>query len=136
MPARKRERIEPTDDWAQLQLRLDWPEQTRYELIRPVVVFGHAPADRAKLTGRSTSTIYRQAARFDQLGMESLFEAEERPESKRLLPPNIRRAIVQLKAEYPAFRPNELATICSVRFNRRPSPHTIKKILAETPRPP
>ena len=67
--------------------------------------------------------------------MESFFEVEERPESKRLLPPNIRRVIVQLSAEYPAFRPNELATICYVRFNRRPSPHTIKKILAEAPRP-
>jgi transposase len=135
MPARKREPIEPTDDWAQLQLRLDWPEQTRYELIRPVVVFGQAPAERAKLTGRATSTIYRQTARFDQLGMASLFEAEERPESKRLLPPNIRRAIVQLKAEYPVFRPNELATICYVRFNRRPSSHTIQQLLAEEPTP-
>ena len=28
MPARKRERVEPTDDWSQLQLRLDWPEHT------------------------------------------------------------------------------------------------------------
>jgi hypothetical protein len=83
MPARKRERIEPTEDWSQLQLHLDWPERTRYELIRPVVVLGQAPAERAKLTGRSTSTIYRQTARFDQLGMASLFEAEERPESKR-----------------------------------------------------
>src|SRR5215213_1842019 len=68
MPARKRERIEPTDDWAQLQLRLDWPEHTRYELIRPVVVFGHAPADRAKLTGRSTSTIYLAGLRPVDLG--------------------------------------------------------------------
>jgi transposase len=135
MPARKRERIEPTEDWSQLQLRLDWPEQTRYELIRPVVVFGQAPAERAKLTGRSTSTIYRQTARFDQLGMASLFDAEERPESQRLLPPNIRRAIVQLKAEYPAFRPNELATICYVRFNRHPSSRTIQRLLAEEPTP-
>jgi putative transposase len=135
MPARKRERIEPTDDWSQLQLRLDWPEQAGYELIRPVVVFGHSPIDRAEQTGSSSRSIYRKVARFDQLGMESFFEVEERPESKRLLPPNIRRVIVQLSAEYPAFRPNELATICYVRFNRRPSPHTIKKILAEAPRP-
>src|SRR5215212_5717926 len=109
MPARKRERIEPTDDWSQLQLRLDWPEQAGYELIRPVVVFGHSPVDRAEQTSTSSRSIYRKVARFDQLGMESLFEVEERPESKRLLPPNIRRVIVQLSAEYPAFRPNELA---------------------------
>jgi transposase InsO family protein len=47
----------------------------------------------------------------------------------------LRQAIVQLKAEYPAFRPNELATICEVRFEHRPSPHTIKKILATGPPP-
>jgi len=28
------------DDWEQLQFRLDETEQTRYELIRSVVVFG------------------------------------------------------------------------------------------------
>jgi hypothetical protein len=51
MSARKRERIEPTGDWSQLQLPVDWPQQTRHELSRPVVVFGQAPAERAKLTG-------------------------------------------------------------------------------------
>ena len=33
------------------------------------------------------------------------------------------------------FRPNEMATICEVRFKRRPSSHTIKKILATEPAP-
>ena len=36
MTSRKRALLEPTDDWEQLQFQLDWPEQTRYELIRPV----------------------------------------------------------------------------------------------------
>ena len=63
--------------------------------------------------------------------MQSRFEVEEAADSKRRLPQPIRRAIVQLKAEYPPFRPNELATICYIRFNRRPSSHTVKKILAE-----
>jgi transposase InsO family protein len=135
MPARKRERVEPTDDWAQLQLHLDWPEQTHYELIRPVVVFGHRPLDRAEQTGVSPRSIYRKVARFDQLGLAGLFEPDPNAESKRQLPPNIRRALVQLKAEYPPFRPNELATICYVRFNRRPSSHTIQKVLAEAEPP-
>src|SRR5215210_495461 len=43
MASRKRALFEPTDDWQQLQLQLDWPEQHRYELIRPVVVFGAPP---------------------------------------------------------------------------------------------
>ena len=57
MPARKRQRIEPTEDWTQLQFRLDWPEQTGYELIRPVVVFGSSPLDRAEQTGVSPRSI-------------------------------------------------------------------------------
>ena len=33
--------------------------------------------------------------------------------------------IVDLQAEYPAFRPHEIATIRFVRFGRKPSPHTV-----------
>jgi hypothetical protein len=29
------ERIEPTEEWAELEPRLQWPEQVNYELIRP-----------------------------------------------------------------------------------------------------
>jgi hypothetical protein len=43
MASRKRALLEPTDDWQQLQFQLDWTEQTRYELICPVVVFGAPP---------------------------------------------------------------------------------------------
>ena len=52
MPPRKRTKIEPTDDWQQLMLLVDTPEQLTYELIRPVVLFGRSPAQRAKETGR------------------------------------------------------------------------------------
>src|SRR3954462_15321842 len=134
MANRKRALLEPTDDWEQLQFQLDWTEQTRYELIRPVVVFGAPPVERAQQTGVSARTIYRKVSRFDELGMQSLFEVEPE-EDQRALPTSYRQAIVQLKAEYPAFRPNELATICEVRFERRPSSHTIKKILATEPAP-
>src|SRR5829696_1799641 len=134
MASRKRTLLEPTDDWQQLQLQLNWTEQTRYELIRPVVVFGAPPIERSKQTGISARTIYRRVGRFDEVGMQSLFEAEP-VEDKRALPVAIRQAIVQLKAEYPAFRPNELATICHVRFERRPSRATIEKILSAEPPP-
>src|SRR5215207_834454 len=132
MASSKRALLEPTDDWEQLQFQLDWLEQRRYELIRPVVVFGAPPVERAEEAGVSAQTIYRRVERFDQLGMQSLFEAEP-VEDKRALPVAIRQAIVQLEAEYPPFRPNELATICEVRFERRPSSHTIQKILATEP---
>jgi hypothetical protein len=89
MPSRNRARIEPTNDWQQLPLHLDWTEQTRYELIRPVVVFGSLPMERAKQTGLCARTIYRRVSRFDELGMQSLFEAEA-IEANRVLPPAIR----------------------------------------------
>lgn len=69
MLLRKRRRIEPTEDWTQLQLQLAWPEQVTYELIRPVVVFGFSPAERAQQTGVPARTIYRRADRFDAEGM-------------------------------------------------------------------
>jgi Integrase core domain. len=47
----------------------------------------------------------------------------------------MRQAIVDLKAEYPDFTPNELATIGYVQFDRRLSRHTVQRILAEGPPP-
>ena len=102
MARHKRAQLAPTDDWHQLQFQLDWPEQQRYELIRPVVVFGSPPVERAQQTGVSARTIYRKVSRFDELGMQSLFEAEP-VEDRRALPPAIRQAILQLAAEYPDF---------------------------------
>ncbi len=134
MPTRKRTRIEPTDDWHQLQLLTGPPEQLAYELIRPVVLFGHSPAERSKATGKAERTIYRKAERFDELGMASLFEGE-RDGTYRNLPSPMRQLIVDLKADHPAFRPNEIATICYVRFGRRPSPHTVQRVLADGPAP-
>ncbi len=128
----KRQRIEPTDDWQQLQLRVQFPEQRAYELIRPVVLFDHTPAERARQTGTPERTLYRHAARFATDGMASLF-APAKAEKHRTLPEPIRRQIVALKAEHPAFTLREIARICQIRFDRRPSPHTIKRILAESP---
>jgi putative transposase len=63
MPAPKRQHVAPTDDWQQLRLHLDWPEQITYELIRPVVIFGRSVVQRAKETGTSVRTIRRKADR-------------------------------------------------------------------------
>lgn len=66
--------------------------------------------------------------------MASLFQATSF-QAPRALPPAVRRAIAELKAEYPAFRPHEPARICYARFDHRPSPHTVKRVLAEEPSP-
>jgi hypothetical protein len=93
-----------------------------------VVLFGHSPVERARQTGTPERTLYRQAARFEHEGMVSLFAPTPTRQSR--LPDDMRQAIVALKVEYPPFRPNELATICEVRFGRRPSSHSIKRLLA------
>ena len=71
--------------------------------------------------------------------MASLFHKERTPspssDSGRSLPPEMRQLIVDLKAEHPDFRPHEIATICFLRFERRPSDHTVKRALADGPPP-
>src|ERR671912_825280 len=65
--------------------------------------------------------------------MESLFGSEHARRKK--LPPAMRRLVVDLKAEYPGFNPNEIANACHVRFGRRPDRKTVKRVLAEEPVP-
>ena len=73
MSRRRRRRVEPTDEWEQIELLCGWPEQVRYEEIRPLVLFGSPTAARAGEVGSSERTLYRRAGRFDSEGMESLF---------------------------------------------------------------
>jgi hypothetical protein len=40
MGRRRRRRVDPTDDWEQLELLCVWEEQREYERIRPLVLFG------------------------------------------------------------------------------------------------
>jgi transposase len=133
MPNRTRTKVAPTDDWHQLTLLIDTPEQLTYELIRPVVLFGRSPAQRARETGAAPRTIHRRAARFADNGIRSLFAPSS--DVHRRLAPAIRRAILELKAEHPALKNYEITTICHVRFGHRASPHTVERVLAEGPLP-
>ncbi len=142
MSRRTRPRREATDDYAQLALWAHGAEHRAFELIRPVVLFGQSPAERARETGAAERTIRRKADRFDAYGMASLFAADEPPRhpprdrsDRRALPPDVRQLIVDLKREYPRLRPKELATICYLKCSRKPAPHTIQRVLAEGPPP-
>lgn len=137
MPRRARPQVVPTENWQQLTLLIDWPEQLAYELIRPVVLFGQPSSERAKETGAAERSLRRKAKRFDEEGMVSLLaeEAPSSPQDRRLLPPHLRQLIVDLRAEHPAFRPGEIAQICFIASGRRPSPHTIQHVLATGPAP-
>lgn len=69
--------------------------------------------------------------------MASLFPKEHTPatDTGHSLPEEMRQLIVNLKYEHPSFTPHEIATICFLHFERRPSDHTVKRVLAEGPEP-
>src|ERR1700681_1287078 len=60
---------------------------------------------------------------------------EQKKLDQRTLPPPVRQAIVDGHCAYPPLSLREIATICYARFGRRPSPRTIKLVLANGPRP-
>lgn len=139
MPRRRYEDHEPTHDWQELHPLLKDPAQVTYEIIRPVLLGWETPKQRAQETGMPERTIYYKSNLFDQAGMASLLPPEPPPAvpklDKRSLPLPMQQAIVDLKAEYPAFTLHEIATICYAQFGRRPSPHTIQLMLASGPQP-
>ena len=132
MPKRRYERREPTNDWQQIRPLLKDPTQLTYEVIHPIILWGQTPKERGAETGVSPRTIYYRANLFDLAGMAALLPAEPPPPIPRLdrrsLPPDILQEIVDLRAQYPAFRLHEIATFCFVKFNRKPALATIKLI--------
>jgi putative transposase len=130
----RRQRVRPTHEWELLVPLFEWPEQERYEQIRPLVLFDVAVAERADEVGVSASTLYRRLDRFAEDGMESLIDA---PTAKRRrLPPAVRRLIVDLKAEqHPAFNLNEIANVVHACFGRRPDYRSVARVLSEEPVP-
>jgi putative transposase len=138
MPKAKRERRERTDNYHLLQQWCRTPEQRLYEGIRPVVLFGIPPAERAQETGLAERSLGRAADAFDTHGIISLFcpTKAQREGHHRSLPVAMRQLIVDLKAEYVDFTDGEIAAICAIQFDgRRPSHHTVKAVLADGPPP-
>lgn len=130
MGRRKRRRVDPTHKWEQVELLCAWEEQRDYERIRPLVLFGEPVPERAVETGVSERVLYRRIAAFREDGMAGLFVT---PKAKRrVLPPAIRRKIVDLKAEHPPLNLEEIANICGALFGRRPDGHTVKTVLEES----
>jgi putative transposase len=75
----RRRRVEPTDDWGQLELLCGWPEQRDYELIRPIVLFGSPASGRASETGAASERTLLRRAAFDAEGMERASSAPSTP---------------------------------------------------------
>lgn len=139
MPNNRYQRRELSHNWEDIRPLLKDSAQITYEIIRPVLLFGISPKERAEETGMSKSSIYTKANLFDQAGMASLLPSTSPPDlpkqDKRTLPPPMRQAIVDAHAEYPKLSFHEIASICYVQFGRKPSPHTIEYILATGPKP-
>src|SRR5258705_12596386 len=108
MPKRRYERKVPTHEWSQIRPHLKDSAQIKYELIRPVILWGVNVKERAAETAEPRSTIYHQANLFDQAGIARLLPPEPPPPVRKLdkptLPPPMRQAIVHLHAEYPVHR--------------------------------
>ena len=122
---------EPSPAWQQLEMKLTCPKQHVYELIRPVVLFDQPVAERAAETATAERTLYRHVQTFRQHGLG----ATQRPATAPIraaarLPAEAIAYLLAIKAEYPPMRHYELATICLVRFGRRPSIKTVKRALA------
>lgn len=136
MPAPKRPRRSLTHAWDPIQHYVSWPEQEAYEVIRPINLFGVTAAERAKETGIAERTLERRAGLFDAVGMASLFaKATRSPEDRRQVPAEIRQRVLALKAEYPGFRPHEIAAILRRRDDCRIHHNTVQRILASNPQP-
>jgi putative transposase len=131
--ARKRPRVEPTDDFQEILPLCWWPEQVEYERVRQPVLFGTSITERAEQTGVSRRTLQRRIARFGEEGMEGLFQTEAAKRQK--LPPNVRRFIVDLKAEYPPFNLNEIANVVRACFGRKPDVRSVERVLDGAARP-
>ena len=138
MPEPKRVRRKHTEEWASIKQWTLWPEQELYEQIRPIVLFGQTPGERAKEINAAQRTLSRKADEFEQDGMQSLFSSGEQGgerETSKTLPAEIRQLILDLHADLPTMSWREIAEICFIRYDRKPSHHSIKHIATAGPPP-
>jgi hypothetical protein len=62
---------EPTEEWAELELLLEWPEQVEYERTRPAAIFGSSVAERSRQTGTPETTLLRNITSFKSHGIRA-----------------------------------------------------------------
>ena len=72
-----RPQVEPTDDWHQIELVARAPGQRTYELIRPIVLFGQSPGERAAETATLDLGRRRLAARAPTASLRTATAAAE-----------------------------------------------------------
>jgi hypothetical protein len=124
--------VEPTAEFAQLQLDFVDRTQWRYEVIRPLVLFADRTAQqRAHETATHPDTVRMLRRRFRQQGMLGLLPANldvVMRERTGGIPEAVRQAIDRLKTLYDGFHYRELARILSCTFGYPFDDRTVKKL--------
>ena len=67
--------VEPTEEWAELELSLEWLEQVEYERNRSSAVFGSSVVERSRQTRTPKTTIHRRIGSFRSYGMRGLIDS-------------------------------------------------------------
>jgi hypothetical protein len=100
--------VEHTEEWFQIKQLCPWPEQRRFELLGPVVLYGDTPTERATQTGANERTLRRQADQFEADGLLSFFRPtkEQLADHHRSLPQVLAPFIIWLKHEQSASLSN------------------------------
>jgi transposase InsO family protein len=124
--------VEPREEFGQLRLGFVDPMQWRYEVIRPLVLFGDRTAtQRAHETQTHPDTVRALRRRFRQQGMPGLLPSSGspgRPQRAPRIPEAVRQEVDRLKALYPGFHYRELARILSYKFETHINDKTAKHL--------
>ena len=124
--------VEPTAEFAQLQMSFTDQTQRRYEVIRPLLLLKDRTAtQRAQETATHPDTVRTFMRRFRQRGMLGLLpdqiEVSTRGRASRV-PEAVRQKIAQLKALYSGFHYREVVRIIFYTCGYRLHPHTVKQL--------
>jgi hypothetical protein len=115
--------VEPAEEFGQLRLGFVDPIQWRYEVIRPLVLFGDRTAtQRAHETQTHPDTVRALTRRFRQQGLPGLLPrggSTGRQQRAPRVPEAVRQEVDRLKALYLGFHYRELARIVSYKFATR-----------------
>jgi transposase InsO family protein len=129
--------VEPTAEFAQLQLGFVDQTQWRYEVIRPLVLFADRTAQqRAQETHTHPDTVRTLQRRFRRQGMRGLLPADVEVVPRRRaspIPETVRQEIDRLKALYDGFHYRELARILFITFGAPIDHKTVKALWQESP---
>ena len=129
--------MDPTVEFAQLQLGFVDQTQRRYEVIRPLVLFADCTAvQRARETQTHPDTVRTLQRRFQHQGMRGLLpsnvEVVIRERATRI-PDAVRQEIERLKALYDGFHYRELARILLVKVGYLIDDKTVKRLWQQSP---